>query len=210
MWRLPITENGILNGTFWTLHAYLEWKLYCNILACLHFTFAKLPPWQNLNTTITTTIATISPTTQPGSQLQQNLSMRFKVVCECLQHHNKKLVTIVHWGNYGALTNFSLVHPGMSPTPSPAPSPALSPAPSPAPSPASSLWAISFAAVLLVPLIVAVASFAYFKQRRRNFKQNFNIRQSSEESPKVGDKIEGWFIITRELHNLSIHTINKA
>ena len=66
------------------------------------------------------------------------------------------------------------------------------------PSPDSSVWAVSFAVVLLVTLIAAVSGFVYFKVRRRNFKQrrrNFNILpEPSKESPKehgMGKRVEG-------------------
>jgi len=71
------------------------------------------------------------------------------------------------------------------------------------PSPDSSVWAVSFAVVLLVPLIAAVSGFVYFKVRRRNFKRrrrnfiNIIIPEPSKESPKehgMVKRVEGWFI----------------
>ena len=64
------------------------------------------------------------------------------------------------------------------------------------PSPDSSVWAVSFAVVLLVPLIAAVSGFVYFKVRRRNF-INIIIPEPSKESPKehgMVKRVEGWFI----------------
>ena len=61
------------------------------------------------------------------------------------------------------------------------------------PSPDSSVWAVSFAVVLLVPLIAAVSGFVYFKVRRRTFNI---VPEPSKESPKepgMVKRVEGWF-----------------